>query len=113
MPRVKLPSGGEVFVGCKHGTGIRQFSTGHPEPCRFTTVYVRNTTEQGDNLLAEGRAVCHPNDQFCKAMGRRLAAMKALANLSRIAAFQDKRDRKAIFATVCPEYFPKQTVMVT
>ncbi len=108
--RVKLPvSGIEVIVGCKHLTKPEdqpELDWAHPHiKVRATEVWVKDTA---GNQIAQAIAKCSPMDNFCKRTGRRIAAQRLLAQLRE----KDptgypawKEDRKAIFQTICPEYF--------
>jgi hypothetical protein len=87
--KLKLPSGPEIFIGVYHAK---------PGEQRSTTVKL-----EIDGLTYTADCCCHPNDNFCKATGRRLAANRLLAEL-RACTILSADDRKAVFLKICPEF---------
>ena len=76
---LKLESGQEYHVRFRHGRGITQNRT-------LATVQSENPA-----LFLQDLALCHPNDQFNKAKGRKLALARAIESLPRA-------ERKQIWA---------------
>lgn len=57
---------------------------------RYTTCRIM----RGDVIVAEGMAICHPKDNFCRDTGRKLALARALQTL-----FPNKKGKKRSRAT--------------
>ena len=74
------------------------------EPYRIKFYHGPSTTEAQlihldyDIRVSQGVAECHPNDQFCKATGRKVALAKALQNWT-----EDRWTRKLVW----DKYFEK------
>ena len=98
MPKLNL-SNGEARLGVFHENVFLHLegTANKFETRRATRVHL--TAPQGSFEVA---SLCHPNDQFCKAVGRKTAANKLLALLKENEF--NKADRKQVFHAVCPEY---------
>lgn len=88
--RMKI-DGDEVTVGVAHIT--------KKNGQRGTQAWLR--VDGGTTL--EGKAMCSLSDNFNKRVGRRLAANRLLEKVREKGLFE-KKDRKAIFQAICPEY---------
>jgi len=118
--KATLPSGQKIQVGVKHTTDVlKNIQLTDPKDlskvasycvkadgtCEYElrSTHVRLTLEDGTDFAA--RSITKPPDQFCKRVGRRLAANRLLQNIREI--LPSKADRRTIFKMICPEY--KQT----
>lgn len=93
-----------MFVELTSGTQIRVSVHFHDVPVgpvgsrRATTAYIGNK----ESPAVKATVVCHPNDNFCRKTGRKLAAIKLLRQLKEVG--YDKADRAFVFNAICPEY---------
>ena len=96
MPTFKLPDGREAKLVIMHSAAVR-YPDGTPMP-RSTSVFL-----SVDGATVSTSSTCSPEDQFCRRVGRRLAAQRLLARL-REQNVLAKEDREAVFWRICPEF---------
>jgi hypothetical protein len=76
--RFQLPEGAKVIYDHAYTLSTPQGHTlGEQHRATAATVY-----DAEENIIATGLAVCHPNDQFSKRIGRNIARGRALKRLS-------------------------------
>lgn len=98
MKTIKLSSGCEVKVGVRHGTDVNGK--------RFTEVVVRDLDKDAPPF-AWAIAMCSEGDNFCKRVGRKLAAKRLLEKLRKGRLGYVKNDLAQVFYAICPEFGPK------
>ena len=112
--KLRLPSGKEVRVWVKHEAAF--YNSHINEWRRGTSVYYEDGT-----FTTGALSLCRPPDQFCKAVGRRLAANKLLRNLRAdnvvcrpyMAVEIGKRDRRALFLAINPQFGKTEAVFLS
>ncbi len=100
--------GREVIIGVRHGEQLMSWEyddtmEGACVSLRCTDVWVKEKVS--GVKIAEANAVCSITDNFCKKVGRRIAASRLIAKLKAMGCqWLSKANRKAIFQSICPEY---------
>lgn len=87
--KIQFSDGREMKVGCYHTKQVFP---------RETWVYLKDL-KTGVTMEAFSR--CSPKDNFCKRVGRKIAACKLLDALRQVGL--GKEDRGKVFRALCPD----------